>query len=44
MVGRTELMNAIALNSAMFNSARIIGPALAGCTLATRRGRNGASC
>jgi MFS family permease len=34
MVGRTELMNAIALNSAMFNSARIIGPALAGIVLA----------
>jgi MFS family permease len=34
MVGRRELMNAIALNSAMFNSARIIGPALAGVTLA----------
>ena len=35
MVGRAELMNAIALNSAMFNSARIIGPALAGVTLAS---------
>ena len=34
MVGRKELTNAIALNSAMFNSARIIGPALAGVTLA----------
>jgi MFS family permease len=34
MVGRKELMNAIALNSAMFNSARIVGPALAGMTLA----------
>ncbi len=34
MVGRSELMNAIALNSAMFNSARIVGPALAGITLA----------
>jgi MFS family permease len=34
MVGRKELMNAIALNSAMFNLARIIGPALAGVTLA----------
>jgi len=33
MVGRKELTNAIALNSAMFNSARIIGPALAGVTL-----------
>ena len=34
MVGRKELTNAIALNSAMFNSARIVGPALAGVTLA----------
>ena len=34
MVGRKELTNAIALNSAMFNAARIIGPALAGVTLA----------
>jgi len=34
MVGRTELMNAIALNSAMFNTARIVGPALAGIVLA----------
>src|SRR5438876_11907440 len=29
MVGRDDLMNAIALNSAMFNAARIVGPALA---------------
>ncbi len=34
MVGRNDLMNAIVLNSAIFNSARIIGPALAGVTLA----------
>jgi len=34
MVGREELMNAIALNSAMFNTARIVGPALAGIILA----------
>jgi MFS family permease len=34
MVGRKELMNAIALNSAMFNTARIVGPALAGIVLA----------
>ena len=34
MVGRNDLMNAIALNSAIFNSARIVGPALAGVTLA----------
>lgn len=34
MVGRKELPNAIALNSAMFNLARIAGPAMAGVTLA----------
>ncbi|HDK82302.1 MAG TPA: MFS transporter, partial [Nitrospirae bacterium] len=30
MVGKENLMNAIALNSAAFNAARIIGPAIAG--------------
>lgn len=30
LVGRDNLTNAIALNSAMFNTARILGPALAG--------------
>jgi MFS family permease len=30
MVGREDLMNAIALNSSMFNGARIVGPAVAG--------------
>lgn len=30
MVGREDLMNGIALNSAMFNGARIIGPSIAG--------------
>lgn len=30
MVGRDELTNAVSLNSATFNSARIIGPAVAG--------------
>ena len=34
MVGKSDLSNAIALNSMMFNSARIIGPALAGLMLA----------
>src|SRR5437870_9385294 len=34
MVGRDDLMNAIALNSAMFNAARIMGPALAGFAIA----------
>jgi MFS family permease len=35
MVGRSDLFNAIALNSSMFNSARIIGPAIAGVLVAT---------
>jgi len=30
LVGRDDLMNAIALNSSMFNAARIVGPAVAG--------------
>ncbi len=30
MVGKEDLMNAIALNSSMFNAARIIGPSLGG--------------
>lgn len=34
MVGREDLMNAIALNSAMFNAARVLGPTLAGVVLA----------
>jgi MFS family permease len=34
MVGRADLPGAIALNSAMFNSARIVGPALAGLAIA----------
>jgi MFS family permease len=34
MVGREDLMNAIALNSSMFNGARIIGPAIAGVLVA----------
>ncbi len=34
LVGRADLMNAIALNSSMFNGARIIGPALAGILVA----------
>jgi len=34
MVGREDLMNAIALNSSMFNGARVIGPAVAGFTVA----------
>jgi MFS family permease len=34
MVGREDLMNAIALNSSMFNGARVIGPAVAGIIVA----------
>ena len=39
MVGREDIGNAVALNSAMFNSARVIGPAVAG--LVDRGGRRG---
>ena len=34
MVGREELPNAVALNSSLFNAARIVGPALGGVTVA----------
>lgn len=34
LVGKKDLMNAIALNSTIFNSARMIGPALAGMVIA----------
>lgn len=34
MVGREDLMNAIALNSSMFNGARVVGPAVAGILVA----------
>jgi MFS family permease len=34
MVGKGQLMNAIALNSSAFNVARVVGPAVAGVTLA----------
>ncbi len=33
MVGKDDLMNAIALNSAIFNAARIIGPAIGGFSM-----------
>ena len=33
MVGREDVPNAIALNSAIFNGARIVGPAIAGLTI-----------
>jgi len=34
LVGRQDLVNAIALNSSMFNGARIVGPAVAGVVVA----------
>jgi predicted MFS family arabinose efflux permease len=34
MVGREDLMNAIALNSSIFNGARVVGPAVAGVLVA----------
>jgi predicted MFS family arabinose efflux permease len=34
MVGKADLVNAIALNSAAFNAARIVGPAVAGLVIA----------
>jgi predicted MFS family arabinose efflux permease len=35
MVGKEDLMNAIALNSSAFNTARVLGPAVAGFVVAT---------
>jgi MFS family permease len=35
MVSRDNMMNAIALNSSMFNGARVVGPAIAGLLVAT---------
>ncbi len=35
MVGREDLPNAIALNSSLFNAARIVGPAVGGLMIAT---------
>ena len=35
MVTRDDLMNAVALNSSMFNGARVAGPAIAGILVAT---------
>jgi MFS family permease len=34
MVGREDLLNGIALNSSMFNGARLVGPAIAGVLVA----------
>jgi MFS family permease len=33
MVGREDIGNAVALNSAIFNGARVVGPAIAGLTI-----------
>ena len=33
MVGKEDLMNAIALNSSMFNAARVVGPAIGGALI-----------
>jgi MFS family permease len=35
LVGREDIVNAIALNSSMFNGARMVGPAVAGVLVAT---------
>jgi MFS family permease len=35
MVGKEDLLNAIGLNSSMFNAARVIGPAVAGILVTT---------
>ena len=35
MVGRRDLMNAIALNASAFNGARVVGPAVAGLIIGT---------
>jgi len=35
MVGKEDLMNAIALNSSMFNATRVFGPAVAGILIGT---------
>jgi MFS family permease len=34
MVGQSELQNAVALNSGVFNASRVVGPALAGLVIA----------
>jgi MFS family permease len=35
MVGKEDLLNAVALNSGMFNAARLMGPAVGGLVIAT---------
>ena len=40
MVGKEDLPNAIALNSSIFNGARVVGPAIAGFAIAELCGRD----
>ena len=42
MVGRDDLTNAVGLNSASFNLARLVGPAVAGLLIAALGGGAGA--
>src|SRR5258708_5288565 len=42
MVGKEDLPNAIALNSSIFNGARVVGPAIAGVAIAWVGGGRGA--
>ena len=39
MVGREELPNAVALNSSLFNAARVVGPAVGGLVVAASPAR-----
>ena len=41
LVGEADLSNAVGLNSTSFNAARMIGPAIAGCSHRRRRHRLG---
>jgi MFS family permease len=43
LVPRSDLMNAIALNSMAFNSARVLGPALAGAIIAALSAASGSA-
>ena len=44
MVGKTELRNAVSLNSVLVNVARAVGPAVAGLIIALGRRSASASC
>ena len=43
LVGRDDVANAVALNSSLLNTTRVLGPALAGVLIASRRHRLSAS-